>query len=56
MAREGGIGYVRGIEAKLEQLDGDADNRAFVAEMRVHVRNFDFDQYHSVLEAIGEHG
>jgi signal transduction histidine kinase/ActR/RegA family two-component response regulator len=52
----GRIGYVRGIEAKLDQLDADADNRAFVAAMRGHLRNFDFDGYTSALEAIGGNG
>ncbi|MCX5495893.1 ATP-binding protein [Kaistia dalseonensis] len=51
----GRIGYVRGIEAKLEQLAAEADNELFVAAMRIHIRNFDFDQYHAVLEAMGEH-
>jgi len=51
----GHIGYVRGIEAKLAQLEADADNQAFVAAMRVHIRNFDFEQYHSLLEAVGGH-
>lgn len=52
----GRIGYVRGIEAKLDQLDADADNGAFVAAMRLHLRHFDFDGYHAVLEAIASDG
>ncbi len=52
----GRIGYVRGIEAKLDQLDADVENRVFVAAIRTHLRNFDFDRYHSVLEAIGDDG
>jgi len=52
----GHIGYVRGIESKLEQLEADADNQAFVATMRTHIRNFDFEQYQSVLEGLDEHG
>ncbi|MEJ8573956.1 hybrid sensor histidine kinase/response regulator [Microbaculum marinum] len=51
--RLGSIGYVRGIEAKLEALESVDANRPFVAEMRRLVRNFDFRRYMAVLEAIG---
>ncbi|MBN9000139.1 MAG: response regulator, partial [Rhizobiales bacterium] len=50
----GQIGYVRGIEAKLAALEAEADNQAFVAEMRIHLRNFDLDRYQAVLEAIDD--
>jgi signal transduction histidine kinase/FixJ family two-component response regulator len=52
LLRLGRIGYVRGIEGKLDQLDIDERNRAFVAEMRRHVRAFDFRGYAAALEEI----
>ena len=54
LLRLGRIGYVRGIESKLDQLDGEERNRAFVAEMRRHVRAFDFRRYTAALEEIGD--
>ena len=51
--RLGSIGYVRGIESKLDDLETDESNRPFVVEMRRLVRNFDFKRYMAVLEAIG---
>ncbi len=52
LRRLGAIGYVKGIEAKLDELDGVDANRPFVVEMRRLVRNFDFRRYNAVLEAI----
>ena len=54
LLRLGRIGYVRGIESKLDQLDTQERNRAFVAEMRRHVRAFDFRRYAERLEEIGD--
>ncbi len=54
LLRLGRIGYVRGIESKLDQLDAIEPNRAFVAEMRRHVRAFDFRRYTAALEKIGD--
>ena len=54
LLRLGRIGYVRGIESKLDQLDTQERNRAFVAEMRRHVRAFDFRRYTARLEEIGD--
>ena len=54
LLRLGSIGYVRGIEGKLDQLDTDMRNRAFVAEIRRHVRAFDFRRYTATLEGIGD--
>ena len=51
----GRIGYVRGIEAKLAQLAGDPSTQPFVEEIRRHLRNFDFDRYTAVLEAMDAH-
>ncbi len=48
----GRIGYVRGIEAKLAALEAEPQAKAFVEEMRTHVRNFDLRRYLSVLEAM----
>ncbi len=54
LKRLGRIGYVRGIESKLDQLETQERNRAFVAEMRRHVRAFDFRRYAAALEEIGD--
>jgi signal transduction histidine kinase len=56
LLRLGRIGYVRGIEGKLDQLDADARNRDFVAELRTHLRNFDFRRYTALLEAVSGDG
>ncbi len=54
LLRLGRIGYVRGIEGKLDQLYADERNRVFVAEMRRHVRAFDFRRYTATLEEMGD--
>jgi signal transduction histidine kinase/CheY-like chemotaxis protein len=43
------IGYVRGIDAKLDELA--AGHAGFVTELRKLIRNFDLTQYMAVLEA-----
>jgi len=49
----GRIGHVRGIEAKLRQIEAeDADSRPFAAHMRGLVSNFDLKQYMSILEGM----
>jgi CheY-like chemotaxis protein len=51
--RLGRIGHVRGIEAKLRELElEDSANDAFAAQMRSLLENFDMKRYMSVLEAI----
>jgi len=51
--RLGRIGHVRGIEAKLRELElEDSANDAFTAQMRSLLANFDMKRYMSVLEAI----
>jgi signal transduction histidine kinase/CheY-like chemotaxis protein len=51
--RLGSIGHVRGIEAKLRELETeDAANRALAAELRKLVMSFDLKGYMSVLEAM----
>ncbi len=52
LLRLGGIGYVRGIEAKLDELEMIESNRRFVEELRRLGRNFDFRRCNAVLEAI----
>ncbi len=47
------IGYIRGIEAKLAELEAEEpETAAFVDEMRVHVRAFDIPRLLARLEAI----
>lgn len=49
----GRIGHVRGIEAKLRQIEAeDAESRPFAAHMRALVSNFDLKQYMSILEGL----
>jgi CheY-like chemotaxis protein/anti-sigma regulatory factor (Ser/Thr protein kinase) len=49
----GRIGHVRGIEAKLRQIEAeDAANGPFAAHMRGLVSNFDLKQYMSILEGL----
>jgi signal transduction histidine kinase/DNA-binding NarL/FixJ family response regulator len=51
--RLGRIGHVRGIEAKLRELElEDPANEAFAAQLRVLVSNFDLKRYMNVLEAM----
>ncbi|MQT11595.1 hybrid sensor histidine kinase/response regulator [Segnochrobactrum spirostomi] len=54
LMRLGHIGYVRGIEAKLDALAGDPANAPFVEVLRGHIRNFDFRRYLSVLEGVAD--
>ncbi|MPT23812.1 MAG: response regulator, partial [Starkeya sp.] len=49
----GEIGYVRGIQAKLREIESASpDSKAFVAHMRELMETFDLKQYMSVLEAM----
>ena len=51
--RLGRIGHVRGIEAKLRELElEDPANEAFAAQLRLLVSNFDLKRYMNVLEAM----
>ncbi|MDE1145999.1 MAG: ATP-binding protein [Azospirillaceae bacterium] len=48
----GRIGHVRGIEAKLRELEGeDATTAAFAAHLRTLVRAFDMKRYMAILES-----
>ncbi|MCJ8142385.1 ATP-binding protein [Ancylobacter sp. A5.8] len=49
----GEIGYVRGIQAKLNEIEkAPGDNDAFVSHMRELMETFDFKRYMAVLEAL----
>ncbi|PTW59069.1 signal transduction histidine kinase [Breoghania corrubedonensis] len=48
----GEIGYVRGIEAKLEELAETPGNGAIVATLRGHIQAFDFARYTQTLESL----
>jgi signal transduction histidine kinase/CheY-like chemotaxis protein len=51
--RLGRIGHVRGIEAKLRELElEDPSNEAFAANLRALVSNFDLKRYMNVLESM----
>ncbi len=51
--RLGRIGHVRGIEAKLRELElEDPVNEAFASQLRTLVCNFDLKRYMNVLEAL----
>jgi CheY-like chemotaxis protein len=51
----GKIGYVRGIEVKLDEIaDADPAHRSVVAELRALVRNFELKRYMATLEVLRE--
>jgi CheY-like chemotaxis protein len=50
------IGHVRGIQAKLRELEGDPQSKAFATRMRALVTNFDLKRYMNVLEGMRKHG
>ncbi len=53
----GRIGHVRGIQAKLRQMEEeDSANRPFATQLRGLVANFDLKRYMNVLEAMRNHG
>ena len=52
----GRIGHVRGIQAKLKEIEAeDPGNRAFAGRLRTLVANFDLKRYMTVLEALRNH-
>jgi signal transduction histidine kinase/CheY-like chemotaxis protein len=54
--RLGRIGHVRGIEAKLREIEReDPANEAFAANLRALVSNFELKRYMSLLEAMRVH-
>jgi CheY-like chemotaxis protein len=50
------IGHVRGIQAKLREMENDPGSRPFAVRMRTLVANFDLKRYMHVLEGIRKHG
>jgi signal transduction histidine kinase/CheY-like chemotaxis protein len=50
------IGHVRGIQAKLREMENDPGNRPFATRMRALVANFDLKRYMHVLEGLRKHG
>jgi CheY-like chemotaxis protein len=50
------IGHVRGIQAKLREMETDPTNKPFATRMRTLVANFDLKRYMTVLEGIRKHG
>ncbi|WP_181706252.1 hybrid sensor histidine kinase/response regulator [Chthonobacter rhizosphaerae] len=52
----GRIGYVRGIEAKLAELEADEAARPLVEDLRDYLRRFDFRGYLKRLEALDDGG
>jgi CheY-like chemotaxis protein len=50
------IGHVRGIQAKLREMETDPTNKPFATRMRTLVANFDLKRYMNVLEGMRKHG
>ena len=50
------IGHVRGIQAKLREIETDPTNKPFATHMRTLVANFDLKRYMNVLEGMRKHG
>jgi signal transduction histidine kinase/CheY-like chemotaxis protein/purine-cytosine permease-like protein len=50
------IGHVRGIQAKLREMETDPVNKPFATRMRALVANFDLKRYMNVLEGMRKHG
>jgi CheY-like chemotaxis protein len=50
------IGHVRGIQAKLREMEADPATRPFAARMRGLVASFDLKRYMNVLEGMRKHG
>jgi signal transduction histidine kinase/CheY-like chemotaxis protein len=50
------IGHVRGIQAKLREMETDPANQPFTNRMRRLVASFDLKRYMNVLEGMRKHG
>jgi CheY-like chemotaxis protein/anti-sigma regulatory factor (Ser/Thr protein kinase) len=50
------IGHVRGIQAKLREIEQDPATRPFASRMRALVAKFDLERYMHVLEGMRHHG
>ena len=56
LLRLGRIGYVRGIDAKLIEIEAiGREHQPFVDEARALIRAYDFPRYLALLESIGSH-
>ena len=51
----GQIGHVRGIDAKLKELETEPANAPLVEMLRARIEAFDLDGYRDVLESVSEH-
>jgi CheY-like chemotaxis protein len=51
----GQIGHVRGIDAKLRELESEPANAPLVEMLRARIEAFDLDGYRDVLESVSEH-
>ena len=49
------IGYVEGIEAKLNELAKTPENLPLIDALNVHLARFDFDAYKNVLSELETH-
>jgi CheY-like chemotaxis protein len=54
LLRLGEIGYIRGIEAKLQDLAKVKANQPFIEELRVHVAAFDLNGFMTFLHRFDE--
>jgi hypothetical protein len=53
----GRIGHVRGIEAKLREIEAEHPaNGPFAAHLRGFIANFDLKRYMTALESMQQHG
>ena len=53
LKRLGNIGYIRGIEAKLAELEQSSpESKPLVDDLAIHVRNFDLRRFLATLDAI----
>ncbi len=53
----GRIGHVRGIEAKLREIEAEhPGNASFAAHLRGFISNFDLKRYMTVVESMRKHG
>ncbi len=53
----GRIGHVRGIEAKLREMEAEHPaNGPFAAQLRGFISNFDLKRYMTALESMQKHG
>ena len=49
------IGYVEGIEAKLDELSREPENEPLIETLQAHLTRFDFEAYRNVLSGLEPH-